>query len=272
MTTIASHQQAPSEQFDFFGIPDELQPKPKAGSTPKPPPLRIEVIWNGGISTLPPEEQPIAEPPTETAHAKEEQHEPKKVIASYWPNPKSDHFRSTLTFAADSDNVSNADASVSFDDLNVDIFDDGKHSLMSEAAGNDYSTEEYKTEEEFLAGLMLKRMKYDLNYAVKECDDPYDGKDFSGTTMVHTVQHDPRIRSRIDAVVWLYELHTDQPLLSASLCCALLYMDVEPIRRIVARNCRHAIEQTIALLADLMGKDYARQCAAKVSDYLAITL
>lgn len=272
MTTIASHQQAPSEQFDFFGIPDELQPKPKAGSRLKPPPLRIEVVWSGGISTLPPEEQPIAESLTEPVHKKEKQPEPTKVPASYWPNPKSDHIRNSLTFATDSDNASKADANVSFDDLDVDVFDDGTHAQSSETTGNNYSREEYKTEEEFLADLMLKRMKYDLNYAVKECDDPYDGKDFSGTTMVHTVQHDPRIRSRIDAVVWLFDLHTSQPLLPASLCCALLYMDVEPIRRIVARNCRHAVEQTIALLSDLMGEDYARQCAAKVSDYLAITV
>lgn len=272
MTTIASHQQAPSEQLDFFGIPDELQTKTKPAPISKPPPLRIEVLWNGGVSPTSAEEQAPAEALLKRIHPAPKPRKRNLRTAYRWPDPKDDNIRSTLTVMAESDNGGKGEANVSFDDLDVEVFDSGSHVSALQATGNEYSTGEYKTMEEFLAGLMLKRMKYDLNYAVKQCDDPYDGNDFSGTTMLNTVQHDPRILARIDAVVWLFDLHTESPQMSVNLCCALLYMDVEPIRRIVARNCRHAIEQAIALLADVMGKDYASRCAAKVSEYLTINV
>lgn len=115
-----------------------------------------------------------------------------------------------------------------------------------------------------LAKLMFNRFKYDLGFG-QELDDRQD--ELFGVTT--TWKRGVRTIDKLNAIVWLYSFHPQEVQVSFEWVCDVLSLDIELIRRIVARHARNEIRQTIELIAPL-SKELAQECEDKVSHYVFV--
>lgn len=131
-----------------------------------------------------------------------------------------------------------------------------------------------------LAKSMFERMAYDLSYKgkpVKPNEEPPadaskpSAKPLMGKRAMKRLRQDHRMLNKINAIIWLYGFHPQEARLSAEWVCDTLSMDVEGVRRIVARSLKAELMETIALLAPFTGLDHAMRCQEQVSDYVNVS-
>lgn len=78
-------------------------------------------------------------------------------------------------------------------------------------------------------------------------------------------------QDRLDALVWMYSLNPDQPLVPFEWVCDVLGFDVHRVRRVTGRSMRKELKQLVNLLSTIIGADYARVCEETLSDYLDVS-
>jgi hypothetical protein len=78
-------------------------------------------------------------------------------------------------------------------------------------------------------------------------------------------------QDRFDALVWLYNLNPDMPLVPFEWVCKVLDFDPHLVRRITGRSMRAELKQLVNLLSTIVGADHARLCEENLSDYVDVS-
>jgi hypothetical protein len=124
-----------------------------------------------------------------------------------------------------------------------------------------------------LAKLMFHRFKYDLGFNLSQTVKPnevLDQAEMFGATTTQATGAGVRAMDKLNAIVWLYSLHPQKVQISVEWVCDVLDLDLESIRRIVARNVQREIRHVIELIAPL-DKKHAQVCEDKVSEYVSVS-
>lgn len=78
-------------------------------------------------------------------------------------------------------------------------------------------------------------------------------------------------QDRLDALVWMYSLNPDQPLVPFEWVCDVLGFDVHRVRRVTGRSMRKELKQLVNLLSTIIAPEYARLCEETLSDYVDVS-
>jgi len=78
-------------------------------------------------------------------------------------------------------------------------------------------------------------------------------------------------QDRLDALVWMYGLNPDQPIVPFEWVCDILEFDPHLVRRITGRSMRTELKQLVNLLSTIVGVDHARLCEETLSDYVDVS-
>lgn len=117
--------------------------------------------------------------------------------------------------------------------------------------------------ETMLAKRMFLRMILDL----KQRPAPASALDLFGqAAAMSQVEQD-----RLDALVWMYGLNPDEPLVPFEWVCDVLDYDPYLVRRITGRSMRAELKQLVNLLSTIVGADHARLCEETLSDYVDVS-
>lgn len=122
------------------------------------------------------------------------------------------------------------------------------------------------TPELILAKRMLLRMMWDINGKPDDITPDLFGQMTSTDKKAKRAEND-----RFSALVWLYDLHPDEPRVSFGWVCDTLSLDPHRIRRIVGRSLRAELKRLVQLLSTIVGQQHAQACEEKISDYLDIS-
>lgn len=122
------------------------------------------------------------------------------------------------------------------------------------------------TPELILAKRMLLRMMWDINGKSEEIAPDLFGQRTNSNRKAKRAEND-----RFSALVWLYDLHPDEPRVSLGWVCDMLDLDPHRIRRIVGRSMRGELKRLVHLLSTIVGPKHAQACEEKISDYLDIS-
>jgi hypothetical protein len=78
-------------------------------------------------------------------------------------------------------------------------------------------------------------------------------------------------QDRLDALVWMYSLNPDEPLVPFEWVCDVLDFDPHLVRRITGRSMRTELKQLVNLLSTIVGADHARLCEETLSGYVDVS-
>jgi hypothetical protein len=122
------------------------------------------------------------------------------------------------------------------------------------------------TPEMILAKRMLLRMMWDIAGKTDDIEPDLFGQRTNSDRKAKRAEND-----RFSALVWLYDLHPDEPRVSFGWVCDMLDLDPHRIRRIVGRSMRGDLKRLVHLLSTIVGPKHAQACEEKISDYLDIS-
>jgi hypothetical protein len=126
------------------------------------------------------------------------------------------------------------------------------------------------TFEVILAKLMFNRFKHDIGFGFEKPKVDSPQFDLFSDMVSISEGNQVRLLDKINAIIWLFELHPQEVRVSVNWVFLILDLDLDLIRRIVARNTRADIRTTIELLAPL-GTQYAKECIEKVTDFVDLS-
>lgn len=113
-----------------------------------------------------------------------------------------------------------------------------------------------------LAKRMFLRMIWDLT--------PKPGPDATHDLFGQASITSQAEQDRLDALVWMYSLNPDQPLVPFEWVCDVLGFDAHRVRRVTGRSMREELKQLVNLLSTIIDPDYARLCEETLSDYVDV--
>lgn len=135
-------------------------------------------------------------------------------------------------------------------------FDDGNVVDLEAVDAND-------TIETKLAKRMFLRMLWDLTPKPA----PAPNHDLLGQASTSSQSE----QDRLDALVWMYSLNPDAPLVPFEWVCDVLGFDPHRVRRITGRSMRTELQQLVNLLSTIIGADHARLCEETLFDYVDVS-
>lgn len=132
------------------------------------------------------------------------------------------------------------------------------------------------TDEIRLAKGMFSRMIYDMmiiavpprSRSEKGPVGHKQGPDFFGQNKVTKKKSDLGDMRKFDALIWMFSLNPEKPLITFEWVCEALQLDVERLRQITARNTRKELTQVIRYLAGMVDPLYAKYRAEQLGQYI----
>lgn len=275
-------QQLGHQQFDFFMDPSDPQPSPptqpqekkKSGSTaivvmhPIPtkkilePPKRKRKIHPTTFAATVYELLPLKEQADEEELA-EQTSEGEDENAYYPVDDEAAVKRAHLAFAM----IQSPAAS------DVDFAPD-------QAPTPDvFSVKSSDTDEIRLAKGMFSRMIYDLmiiavpprSRTEQRLVGHKPGPDLFGQDQVTKKKSDLGDMRKFDALIWMFSLNPEKPLITFEWVCEALELDAERLRQITARNSRKELTQVVRYLAGMVDPLYAKYRAEELGQYINLS-
>ena len=114
--------------------------------------------------------------------------------------------------------------------------------------------------ESILAKMMIQRMMWDISDKRFEQSNDLLGMAVSGKDEVR----------RLDALIWMFGLHPEPPIVHFEWCCRMIELDCEAMRRIAARSVKDDLRRILDHLAKIVDYAFARQCALALADYISL--
>lgn len=121
-----------------------------------------------------------------------------------------------------------------------------------------------------LAKAMFSRMLFDLAAIKPTSADVIDEGDLDifGQPSISNRKSDYTQLRKYDALIWIFDLNPDKPIVTFSWVCEQLGFDENRIRRITARSVKKDLRQVLRFIAGMVEHNHARACEHAMSEYI----